>query len=221
MVNPNKWRLSDWLLADTIAVCIILRWRGSSRRPNYLPDRSSEPFSPSCLRELVLLPLSQQEFASLWRQLERELVDLSFQWQAQDEFLLRLPSSKPLVSGIEEDPSAGFGISAVEVSFAQAVLAEELDQFADGFLIILQARFASLLLFGMLFDDALGFVIERVGVGLNLLRVVVRVKRCLHHFEVFHELQRDCACAYVHAVISAVANGQQNSEDGFDAMVDD
>ena len=73
----------------------------------------------------------------------------------------------------------------------------------------------------MLGDGAPGLVVKRVRVGLNFLRVVVRVERSLDDFEVLHELQRDSVRAFLQHGRSAVANGEVNREDGLDAMADD
>src|SRR5580693_1867380 len=103
---------------------------------------------------------------------------------------------------------------------AQTAPAKEFDQFSDGLLVLLQTRFLRLLFFGILCYSAPGLIVERVSIPLDLLRVIVRVERGLHDFKVLHELQRDSLRALVQAACTPVANGQEYSEDGLDAMAE-
>src|SRR6202041_2777417 len=110
----------------SLASATCRSWRASS----FLSLRTSAP-------DLVSLPFSQQQFSGFGRQFEGEFKDFSIHRQAQDEFLLCLPSSQPLVIGIEEHPPARLRIPAVQMPRAETVPAEELDQFAHRFLIVL------------------------------------------------------------------------------------
>src|SRR5580692_9222541 len=73
----------------------------------------------------------------------------------------------------------------------------------------------------MLRDDPPGFVVECVGVPLNLLREIIRVNGRPYDLEVLHELQRDGIGIHIQPASSAITDRQLDSENRLDAMADD
>ena len=88
-------------------------------------------------------------------------------------------------------------------------------------MVILLALFSSLLFLGMFILNAARFLIQVVRIGLNFIGIVVGIQSGLDYFEVLHELKRNSIGREFEIAISAVANGQQDSEDRLDTMPND
>src|SRR5260370_35400735 len=95
---------------------------------------------------------------------------------------------------------------------AQALAAEELDEFIVRFLAVLQFFFEDLLRFRVLFDFAPGLIVAHIRVSLNFPGIVVGIERTLDDFEVLHKLERDCVAGRIEAGGARVVDFQKYSE---------
>ena len=138
-----------------------------------------------------LLSLSQHHFPGLGRKCEWELKYFSIKRYAQNELLLFLPTADPFTVGAEQDPPSALGISFIQLHRAEAVFADEFQQFRRVLLKRPGRGFFRFLLLWMPLHFESDFVIKCFGVGLNFFRKIIGIERGLYHLEMLHECKRD------------------------------